>query len=93
MVVLGLLATVANMVRGRGGNIAMLAGKVALGVGLFFIACELAGRFLGMEPTLLFASDAFDRALYRNQWPFWIIGLALSLPGYLTLRFSARTIK
>lgn len=76
-----LLAVVALVMaltgRSARGGLASFAVSGALAVGFFFVACEVAGRALGMEPTLLFGSDPFDRAMYRNQWPFWSIGLGL----------------
>ena len=77
---LALLALLLSYFRGpsgRGEGLSAFAARLTLWIGLFFIACEIAGRFLGMEPTLLFAADPFDRELYRNQWPFWTVGLAL----------------
>ncbi len=68
---------------GSGSGLSARLGWSAVGVGLFFVACEAAGRSLGMEPTLLFASDSFDRAMYYNQWPFWTVGLALAAAGYV----------
>ncbi|HRD76973.1 MAG TPA: hypothetical protein PK264_13750 [Hyphomicrobiaceae bacterium] len=63
-------------------SIARLLAALVLVIGVFFIACEVAGRFLGFEPTILFAAPA-DRALYRNQWPFWCIGLTGLVIGLL----------
>lgn len=71
---LALLALVLALL-GRGAGLAALGRNVALAAGVFFLGCEVAGRMLGFEPTVLFASP-MDRALYRNQWPFWTLGLA-----------------
>lgn len=80
--VLGLIGIVAALAgAGARGGWAGTASRLAVAAGVFFVACEVAGRILGMEPTLLFASDPFDRALYRNQWPFWTVGLALAALG------------
>lgn len=95
--VAGVVGIVAGLVGGLrpggtgiGSRLARLGLSVTLGVGVFFVACEIAGRYLGMEPTLLFASDPFDRALYRNQWPFWAIGAAFLVAGVL-MRTLGRT--
>lgn len=62
--------------------VARLAGTLVLLAGIFFLACEGAGRLLGFEPTLLFADPA-NRMLYRNQFPFWTIGLAALVAGLI----------
>lgn len=62
--------------------------KLTLGVGVFFVTCELAGRMLSMEPTLLFASDPFNRTLYRNQWPLWCVGTAFVLAGLILSKLT-----
>lgn len=68
------------------GRIASLGRTTALTAGVFFIGCEAAGRMLGFEPTILFAAPA-DRMLYRNQWPFWTIGI-----GFLLLSLLMRVL-
>lgn len=68
--------------------LARLAGAFVVLVGVFFLACEGAGRFLGFEPTILFAAPA-DRALYRNQFPFWTIGIVGLGVGLLVRMLSA----
>lgn len=77
----GVVLSVSQIMTGAGGRLAKLAARVAIAVGLFFIACEIAGRHLGMEPTLLFSADPFHRSMFRNQWPFWSLGVALVLAG------------
>lgn len=84
-ILLGLVHLATNS---RRGGLAALLGKLALLIGIFFIACELAGRFLGMEPTLLFSADPFDRQLYYNQWPFWVVGLGVFVTGLIGKRMS-----
>ena len=75
---------------GNGRGLWSLFAKLTFASGLFFIACEIAGRFLGMEPTILFASDPIDRSLYWNQWPFWMIGAALILTWMVAKLMCAR---
>ncbi|KUO63772.1 MAG: hypothetical protein APF80_13090 [Alphaproteobacteria bacterium BRH_c36] len=76
--VFGLIAASVSRLTGSGSGSTMAkwCGVLALAVGVFLLACEVAGRMLGFEPTILFASPA-DRVLYQNQWPFWTIGLGL----------------
>ena len=78
---LALILGLAHRLSGAAGGLAAFLAKLALAIGIFFLASEIAGRLLGMEPTLLFAADPFDRELYRNQWPFWAVGLATMLVG------------
>lgn len=84
----GLIAASGSRLTGSGSTVAKWCGVLALAVGVFLFACEVAGRMLGFEPTILFASPA-DRALYQNQWPFWTIGLGL-LIGAVAVRRIAK---
>lgn len=66
---------------------ALLAGRVAAGVGLFFIACQLAGMVLGATPAINFGdSTKFEFKLV----PFWQIGAAFLVAGILIGYFSSR---
>lgn len=87
---LSAILTAAQIMSGSGGGLAALATKLAVAVGIFFIACEVAGRLLGMEPTLLFSADPFDREMYRNQWPFWSVGIALFVAGLAVRALGGR---
>ena len=78
---LSFVLAISQILIGAGGRRAKLTARLAIAVGLFFIACEVAGRFLGMEPTLLFSDDPFNREMFRNQWPFWTLGGTLVLSG------------
>jgi hypothetical protein len=89
--VLSVVLTVTQIFAGTGGALAALAARIAALIGLFFIACEIAGRVLGMEPTLLFSADPFDRQMYVNQWPFWAVGAALLVAGLLVRRLCNAT--
>ena len=86
MAVGGLVAAVAGM----RGSLTAIAATVAIGVGLFFIACEVMGNFLELKPTMLFADPA-DRAMYRNQWPFWIVGAAIGAAGFVVRMLGRRS--
>jgi len=88
----GLIAGLIGRMNGTCSALSARLGKIGLLFGLFFLACEAAGRLLGMEPTLLFANDVYDRALYRNQWPFWTIGLALTAFGFVVARLGKGSV-
>ncbi|MBU2582401.1 MAG: hypothetical protein KJ622_11850 [Alphaproteobacteria bacterium] len=86
---IGLIAGILGRVSGSGQALARWCGFIGLAVGVFLLACEVAGRLLGFEPTILFAHPA-DRVLYQNQWPFWIVGLALMAAGYVVRAIAGR---
>jgi len=80
------VAALALRIFGRQGAAAAAAGG-AVAIGLFLLACEGMGRLLGFEPTVLFA-DPMNRQLYRNQFPFWLVGGAILALGWLVRLFS-----
>jgi hypothetical protein len=80
----GLVVGIIARVSGFGGGFNGLCYKLALAVGVFFLACEGVGRLLGMEPTVVFG-DIMNRVLYSNQWPFWSLGI-MFLVGSLIVR-------
>lgn len=82
---LALLGLSAGLFSRSGSSVARLLGRLVTLAGLFFIACEITGRVLGFEATVLFA-DPIDRALYWNQWPFWAIGIGLLVAGMIVRR-------
>ena len=88
---LGVVLAASQALMGAGGGLAQLAAKIAITIGLFFVACETAGRLIGMEPTLLFSSDPFDREMFRNQWPFWSLGCALVVTGAASRRAGQKS--
>jgi len=56
------------------------AGRIVLGVAVFFIAAQVAGYFLNMPPTINFGdSSKFEFILVS----FWQIGLALLVPALI----------
>lgn len=88
LIALGFVLGAVSRMSGGRNRIARWCGTFVLFAGFFFLACEVAGRFLGFEPTLLFA-EPLDREMFRNQWPFWTIG-ALFLVTSVIVRRLAR---
>lgn len=55
-------------------------GRIAAGIGVFFIACQFAGVMLGATPAINFG----DTTKFEfNLVPFWQIGAAFLLAGIL----------
>jgi hypothetical protein len=75
--------------RGGRSGLARICGTFVLLAGVFLLACELAGRFLGFEPTILYAAP-IDREMYVNQWPFWAVGGALFVVGMIVKGIAGR---
>lgn len=70
---------------------ALLAGRLAAAVGIFFIACQIMGNLLGAQPAINFGdSTKFE----FNLVPFWQIGGAFLASGIvialLAMRGAAR---
>ncbi len=75
---LALAAFVAGLVmtllRGEGSRkIGRIAGRLVLGIGIFFLAAQLMGMMLGANPSINFG-DA--RKFQFILVPFWQLGLA-----------------
>lgn len=89
-VAVGALLIVGGMVMpglAQSRGLALLAGRVAAGVGLFFIACQIAGILLGATPAINFGdSTKFE----FNLVPFWQVGAAFLVAGIIIGYFSSR---
>ena len=60
------------------GTLALYAGRVLIVMGLVFIACELMGRWLGLQASINFGdANNYEFILY----PFWQLGLAMFIGG------------
>ena len=80
LIAIGVVATLAQFVGGRGGGIARLSVWLLLVLGIFFLASQAAGMMLGAAPSINFGdSTKFEFDLK----PFWQIGLGLLIPGTL----------
>ena len=87
LIAIGILATLAQLVSGRGGGIAKLAAWLLVILGIFFLASQLAGMMLGATPSINFGdSTKFEFDLK----PFWQVGLALLIPGALIAMIPRR---
>lgn len=80
LLAIGVLALVVRLATGKAGRLARWAGWLLAGLGVFFLACQAAGMWLGAAPSINFGDSAkFEFDLK----PFWEIGLAMLLPGAL----------
>ncbi len=87
LIVIGTLATIWQMIGGRGGRIAKFAAWLLVVLGLFFLASQIAGMVLGATPSINFGdSTKFEFDLK----PFWQVGLGLLVPGALLARLGRR---
>ncbi len=85
LLAIGLAVGIVARVSGIGGGFNGLCYKLAIAVGVFFLACEGMGRVLGVEPTMVFGTNMMDRVMFSNQWPFWALGL-MFVAGSLVVR-------
>lgn len=90
LLAIGFLVGIFARMSGMGGGFNGICYKLAIGVGVFFIVCELMGRLLGVEATMFFGSDPFNRVLYSNQWPFWTIGAMFVVGSFIVRQISAQ---
>ncbi|MDE2111112.1 MAG: transporter [Alphaproteobacteria bacterium] len=80
LLVIGMLSLVLRLAIGKVGGIARFAGWLLAGLGMFFLACQAAGMWLGAAPSINFGDSAkFEFDLK----PFWEIGLAMLIAGTL----------
>lgn len=76
---IGIVALLIWVVLERCTWLMRLAGRVLVLLGLFFLACQVAGMFLGMTPEINFGDI---EKLEFNTIAFWIVGLVLLIPGF-----------
>lgn len=68
---------------------ALWAARGAMAFGIFFIVCQIAGYFLGAGPSINFGDPRkFEFILVG----FWIIGLAMLIPGWIVWSFSSNKL-
>jgi len=68
---------------------ALWAARGAMAFGIFFLACQFAGYMLGAGPSINFGDPRkFEFILVG----FWIIGLAMLIPGWIVWSFSSNKL-
>ncbi len=84
--VIGIIAFVAWLLLERCTWLLRISARVLILLGLFFLACQAAGMYLGMTPEINFGdSSKFE----FNTWAFWILGLGLLIPGLVLRLFGS----
>ncbi len=86
MLVIGVLAWLLWIFTGWCTWLLRLSGRLLIILGLFFLACQAAGYFLGMSPEINFGD--FQKAEFNTE-PFWIVGLILLIPGFILRVFGS----
>ncbi len=90
LLVIGVLATLARVTLGWGHAVARLSGWLLVAFGVFFLASQAVGIYLGAAPAINFAdSTKFEFDLK----PFWQIGLAMLVPGILIALLGGRAAR
>ncbi len=84
--VLGGIAWLVWLFTGGATGLLRLCGRVLIVLGVFFVACQIAGLLLGMKPWLNLgdiSKGEFDAL------PFWMIGLPFFVVGFFFRIFGA----
>lgn len=85
----GIAMLVAHMIlRANTGGWVLLAGRITLGFAFFFLACQVAGYFLGAAPGINFGD--FSKMEF-NIVPFWQIGAGFLAASLILGFFGGRT--
>lgn len=87
--VIGFVLLIAHMLfRSDNGGYILLAGRILLGLSLFFFACQIAGMALGMPPKINFGD--FSKMEFILV-PFWQIAAAFLAASLFLGFFGGRT--
>jgi len=86
LLILGAAGWLIWLVTGRATWVLRLSGRLLVVLGIFFVACQLAGLFLGMKPWLNLGD------LSKGEFvglPFWMIGLPFFVTGIFLRIFGS----
>jgi hypothetical protein len=85
LIFIGCLALVAWVATHRGTGVLRLSGRLLILLGGLFLALQVAAMAIGVD-----ASANFEGAwVAMNPKPFWLVGLALFVPGFVLRLFGA----
>jgi hypothetical protein len=85
LIFIGCLALVAWIVTHRVSGLLRLSGRLLIVLGGLFLTLQVAAMAIGVDA----------RADFRGAWvalnpkPFWLVGLALFVPGFVLRLFGA----
>lgn len=82
-----LLLLVRQLLDDKNGWAVLLAGRIMLGLAGFFIACQIAGMFLGMPPKINFGD--FEKMEFILV-PFWQISFLCLIAALILGFFGGR---
>lgn len=89
LIAIGFALLLAHMLfRSNNGGYILLAGRILLGLAIFFIACQVAGMLLGMTPAINFGD--FDKMEFILV-PFWQIGAGFLVSALILGFIGGRT--
>ena len=81
LVIVGaILMVMRQILDDKNGSMVLLAGRILLGLAGFFLACQVAGTFLGMPPKINFGD--FEKMEFILV-PFWQIGLGFLIAALI----------
>lgn len=88
--ILTILAVILFILGSKAGyKPALWAARGAMAFGIFFIVCQIAGYMLGAGPSINFGDPReFEFILVA----FWIIGLAMLIPGWIIWSFASNKL-
>ncbi len=86
LLALGIVALLFWFFSGWGTGLLRLTGRLAILLGLFFLASQVAGAYLQMQPEL----NLGDAAKFEfNTVAFWIVGLVFLILGLVLRIFGS----
>jgi hypothetical protein len=86
LLIAGVLALLSWIVSSWGTGLLRFSGRLLVVLGLFFLACEIAWVLLGADPRINLGEAA---KLEFNTKPFWMLGLAFLIPGFVMRMLGA----
>ena len=86
LLAIGAVAWLIWLLSGQGTGLLRFSGRLLVVLGVFFVACQLAGLLLGMKPWLNLGDISKGEF---EALPFWMIGLPFIVVGLFMRIFGA----
>ncbi len=84
--ILGAIAWLNWLFTGGSTGLLRFCGRLLIVLGIFFVACQIAGLLLGMKPWLNLGDIGKGEF---EALPFWMIGLPFIVTGFFLRIFGA----